>query len=146
MFLRVGDESVRVNSDRITRAPSTAVDVLNEDPNVAQTSSGPDESDEYVVERVVDHTHGPNRESLFRVRWYEFDEEDDTWEQEEKIPRQFIRRYWRSKNTTARHPVTNSMNPTPWYSPPATRKASRTLPPGASAIAPHREQNLNLHG
>jgi Chromo (CHRromatin Organisation MOdifier) domain len=97
MLLRVGDDSVRVNSDRITRAPSTVVEVLNEDPNVAQTSPGPDESDEYVVERVVDHTDGPNGEFLFRVRWYGYGEEEDTWEQERKLPRQFIRRYWRDK-------------------------------------------------
>jgi hypothetical protein len=84
MLLRVGDDSVRVNSDRITRAPSTAVAVLNEEPNVAQTSPGPDESDEYVVERFVDRTDGPNVERLFRVLWNGYDEEDDTWKKRGK--------------------------------------------------------------
>jgi hypothetical protein len=62
MLVRVGDDSIRVNSDRITRAPSTAVQVSSEDLNEAQPSPVPDESDEYVVERIVDHTDDPNGE------------------------------------------------------------------------------------
>jgi hypothetical protein len=49
MFLRVGDEYVRVNSDRITKAPSTAVQTPDDDPDEAQKLPVPDESDEYVV-------------------------------------------------------------------------------------------------
>jgi hypothetical protein len=61
----------------------------------------PDESDEYVEERIFDHTDEPNGERLFRVRWYGYKEDEDTWGQEEGIPRQFTRRYWRSnKNDT----------------------------------------------
>jgi hypothetical protein len=97
MLLRIGDDSIRVNSDRITKAPSNAVEMPNEDSNEAQPSPGPDESDEYVVERVVDHADEPNGERLFRVRWYGYEEGEDTWEQEGKLPRQFIRRYWRTK-------------------------------------------------
>jgi hypothetical protein len=81
MLLRVGDGSVRVNSDRVTNAPSSAVQTPDDDPDEAQKLPVPDESDEYVVERIVDHTDGPNRERLSRVRWYGYDEEDDTWEQ-----------------------------------------------------------------
>jgi hypothetical protein len=91
MFLRIEDDSIRVNSGRITRAPSTAFQVSNEDSNEAQPSPVPDESDEYVVERIVDHTDGPNGERIFRVRWYGYDE------QEQNLPRQLIRRYWRDK-------------------------------------------------
>jgi hypothetical protein len=98
MLLRIGDDSIRVNSDRITRAPSTSFQVSNEDSNEAQPSPVPDESEEYVVERIIDHADEPGGERLFRVRWYGYGEDEDTWEQEGEIPRQFIRRYWRSKN------------------------------------------------
>jgi hypothetical protein len=97
MLLRVGDDSIRVNSDRITRAPLTAVQVSNEESNEAQPSPVPDESDEYVVERIVDHMDEPNGEQLFRVRWYGYAEDEDTCEKEGKIHQQFIRHYWRSK-------------------------------------------------
>jgi hypothetical protein len=97
MLLRVGDDSIRVNSDRITRAPSTSIQVSSEESNEAQPSPVPDESDEYVVERIIDHADEPSGERLFRVRWYGYGEDEDTWEQEGGIPRQFIRRYWRSK-------------------------------------------------
>jgi hypothetical protein len=60
MLLRVGDDSVRVNSDRITRAPLTAVQVPYNNSNEAPSSLVPDESDEYVVERIVDHADGHN--------------------------------------------------------------------------------------
>jgi hypothetical protein len=50
MLLRIGEDSIRVSSDRITKAPSTAVQVSNEDSNEAQLTV-PDESDVYVVER-----------------------------------------------------------------------------------------------
>jgi hypothetical protein len=52
-----------------------------------------DESDEFVVERIVDHTDGPLGELLFRVRWYGYEEDKYTWEQEGGILGQFIRRY-----------------------------------------------------
>jgi hypothetical protein len=97
----VEDDSIRANSDRITKAPSTAVQVSNEDSNEAQPSPLPDESDEYVLERIVEHTDEPNGDRLLRVRWYGYEEDEDTWAQEEGIPRQFIIRYWRSnKNDT----------------------------------------------
>jgi hypothetical protein len=57
----------------------------------------PDESDEYVVERIFDHTDEPNWELIFRVRWYGYAEDEDTWEQEAGITQKFIRRYCRSK-------------------------------------------------
>jgi hypothetical protein len=101
MFLRVGDDSERVNSDRITRAPSTAVQVPNNNSNEAPSSLVPDESYEYVVEGIVDHADGNNGERLFRVRWYGYEEGEDIWEQEGKLPRQFTRRYWRSKKNDA---------------------------------------------
>jgi hypothetical protein len=97
MLLRVGDDSILVNSDRITKAPSTAIQVSSDDSNEAQPSPVPDESVEYFIERIVDHIDVPHGERLFRVRWYGYEEDEDTWEQEGVITRQFIRRYWRSK-------------------------------------------------
>jgi hypothetical protein len=60
MSLRVGNDPIRVNSDRITKAPSTAVHVSSDDSNEAQPSPVPDESGEYVVERIVDHMDVPH--------------------------------------------------------------------------------------
>jgi Chromo (CHRromatin Organisation MOdifier) domain len=56
--------------------------VPNNNSNEAPSSLVPDESDEFVVERIVDHADGHNRELLFRVRWYGYEEGEDTWEQE----------------------------------------------------------------
>jgi Chromo (CHRromatin Organisation MOdifier) domain len=98
MLLRIGDDSVRISSDRITRAPRS----VSDDPPEGQApyTPTPVESDEYVVERIVEHGEGPQGGRLYRVRWYGYGEEDDTWEPEEKLPKQFIRRYWRSQKTT----------------------------------------------
>jgi hypothetical protein len=46
----------------------------------------PDELDEYVKERIVDHTDEPIEEQLFRSRWYGYEKDEDTWEQEKGIP------------------------------------------------------------
>jgi hypothetical protein len=98
MLLRLGDESVRVSSDRITRAPRSGHQTPPTEP-VGHPRSVPASSDEYVVERVVDHKANPSGGTLFRVRWYGHQDDEDTWEPEEGIPSQFIRRYWRSKRT-----------------------------------------------
>jgi hypothetical protein len=61
MLLPVEDDLIRVNSDRTTKAPSTAVQVSSDDSNEAQPSPVPDESDEYIVERIVDHIDARHR-------------------------------------------------------------------------------------
>ena len=52
------------------------------------------------MERIVGHAEEPGGGRLYRVRWYGYGEDEDTWEKEDGLPRQFIRRYWRSKSTT----------------------------------------------
>jgi hypothetical protein len=60
--------------------------VSNEDSNEVQPSPVSDESDEYVKERIVDDTDEPIGEQLFRARWYSYEKDEDTWEQEKGIP------------------------------------------------------------
>jgi hypothetical protein len=97
LLLRIGDESVRVSSDRITRAPRSVNTTPNGDSLETARTTTPDATDEYVVERVVDHADAPGGGRLYRVRWFGYGEDEDTWENEYGLPKQFIRRYWRSK-------------------------------------------------
>ena len=104
MLLRIGGESVRVSSDRITRAPRSTLPTPEGDsddtPSTPVPTPAPDGTAEYVVERIVGHAEEPGGGRLYRVRWYGYGEDEDTWEKEDGLPRQFIRRYWRSKSTT----------------------------------------------
>ena len=104
MLLRIGGESVRVSSDRITRAPRSTLPTPEGDsddtPSTPVPTPAPDGTEEYVVERIVGHAEEPGGGRLYRVRWYGYGEDEDTWEKEDGLPRQFIRRYWRSKSTT----------------------------------------------
>jgi transposase InsO family protein len=99
LLLRIGDEAVRVSSDRITRAPDSTT--RKPDANSEEASpETPQGGDEFVVERLVDHGEGPRGGRVYRVRWYGYGKDQDTWEPEGKLPQQFIRRYWRHKSTT----------------------------------------------
>jgi transposase InsO family protein len=141
--LQIGEETVRVSSDRVTPAPRTEEtsdevdsyrptrpsrerDPVNREQPESQSPpeprprsilrssqsprnphrvrfrstpselSSPDPQDfedrEYVIDRVVD---ADAQGRLYRVRWLGYEEEEDTWEPEENLPGQFIRRYWR---------------------------------------------------
>jgi hypothetical protein len=50
------------------------------------------EDREYVIDRVVD---ADAQGRFYRIRWLGYEKNEDTWEPEENIPGQFIRRYWR---------------------------------------------------
>jgi hypothetical protein len=141
--LHIGEETVRVSSDRVTPVPRTEetsdeagsdsttrpaqerVPVDRVRPERRQTpesrprsilrspqtprnphrvrfrssfseSPPPDvqgfEDREYIIDRVVD---ADMQGRFYRIRWLGYEEKDDTWEPEENIPGQFIRRYWR---------------------------------------------------
>lgn len=52
---------------------------------------------EYVIQRIVGHQD--RREGLFyKVRWYGYLPDDDTFEPDEAIPQPFKDRYWRWKH------------------------------------------------
>jgi Chromo (CHRromatin Organisation MOdifier) domain len=52
---------------------------------------------EYVVEKLVGAANGEGGQHLYRVRWWGYDPEEDSWEPAEQLPAHFIRRYWRSR-------------------------------------------------
>jgi Chromo (CHRromatin Organisation MOdifier) domain len=118
-LLRIGDDHVRVSSDRITAEPtpegelSTSVDRRRTDENAESgnmpeegtptgdgdrsasdnegahtgelptedTHSGNDQTtDEYVFERIVGTKQADDGTMLYRVRWFGYTRDDDTWE------------------------------------------------------------------
>jgi RNase H-like domain found in reverse transcriptase/Reverse transcriptase (RNA-dependent DNA polymerase)/Integrase zinc binding domain/Chromo (CHRromatin Organisation MOdifier) domain/Integrase core domain len=125
--LQIGDEQVRISSDRVTRAPSREVDPV-ETPSVSSTPSiasalrtprsllrsqrpkktvrfllpEPEVEREYVVERIIDAQSDNNEQTLYRVRWLGYTPDEDTWEPEGNLPSHFIRRYWRKRLDTER--------------------------------------------
>ena len=65
-----------------------------EDPRLRQ--------EEYVVDRIVDVGRDAQGGKMYRVRWFGYLPEDDTWESEGNIPKHFIRRYLQGKSRKRR--------------------------------------------
>jgi hypothetical protein len=125
--LSIGDEFVRVSSDRVTRAPTRSetrtpppTSETSTDPATPTPATGTNETSrkprsprrvrfalpevtpdpterEYVVDRIVDAQMIDRGRILYQVRWLGYDPTEDTWEDKDELPRQFIRRYWRTK-------------------------------------------------
>jgi Chromo (CHRromatin Organisation MOdifier) domain len=115
LLLRMGDHLIRVSSDRITPAPTprptsvgdpqpgSAVKPACKDIGRATMESDRDDSrladasKEDDVEYVIDRIVGVRRESdgthRYRVRWYGYGREDDTWEPEGNLPTPMVRSY-----------------------------------------------------
>jgi Chromo (CHRromatin Organisation MOdifier) domain len=55
----------------------------------------PDPPSEYVVDRIVDAEMDEGVHVLYRTRWMGYGEGDETWQEEETLPTQFIRRCWK---------------------------------------------------
>jgi hypothetical protein len=56
---------------------------------------------EYVFDKILDVWETVDgRSRVYRVRWLRYNPNEDTWEPEENLPKQFIRRYWKSKGIT----------------------------------------------
>jgi Chromo (CHRromatin Organisation MOdifier) domain len=133
-LLRIGDDHVRVSSDRITAAPNpegelstsvdrrftdesaasgnipeevtptTDVDGSAHDNEGAQTGELPNEeihsgneqtTDEHVFERIVGTKQADDGTMLYRVRWFGYTPDDDTWEPQEHLPISPLRRHHR---------------------------------------------------
>jgi hypothetical protein len=125
--LQIGDEQVRISSDRVTRAPSREVNP-GETPPASSTPSIPpslrppdglhrskrrkktvrfllpeqEVEREYVIERIVDAQSDNAGHPLYRVRLMGYNPEEDTWEPEGNLPSHFIRRNWRKRLDNAR--------------------------------------------
>ena len=101
LLLRMGDKFIRVSSDRVTPAPEQvgphAEGKEAVSPNSTESSSTvpPNEEPEYVVEKIVGTKRQSNGSHLYRIRWYGYGREEDTWEPREHLPEAMIRRYHR---------------------------------------------------
>jgi Chromo (CHRromatin Organisation MOdifier) domain len=135
-LLRIGDDHIRVSSDRVTPAPTPegeephagdrrrvdggvqrgnrpeeipqrndlpqGVSVRNEGDtrNAEHLSGNPPEgdqpeADEFVFEKIVGTKMSKDGTILYRIRWFGYSREDDTWEPREHLPISAVRRYHR---------------------------------------------------
>lgn len=53
-------------------------------------------SDEYVVDKIVEHESTP-KSICFTVRWFGYTSREDTYESSSRTPKHFITRYWKSR-------------------------------------------------
>jgi M-phase phosphoprotein 8 len=60
------------------------------------THSGNEQkTDEYVFERIVGTKQADDGTMLYRVRWFGYTSDDDTWEPQKHLPISALRRYHR---------------------------------------------------
>jgi Chromo (CHRromatin Organisation MOdifier) domain len=108
-ILRIGDEDVPVSSDRIKPAPVSDQEPRNrEDPigETARTVAAEDDDDEeecyegapteeFVFKRIAGMKKFNDGTLRYKVRWYGYGPEDDTWEPSAHLPAASLRRYHR---------------------------------------------------
>jgi Chromo (CHRromatin Organisation MOdifier) domain len=102
LLLRKGPQLVRVNSYRITPAPQIPdaargppLDAPDEDATgVPPTDPMLESSEEgHVVDLVVGLRKEQDGIPRYRVRWYGYGRDDDTWEPREHLPEPLVRSY-----------------------------------------------------
>ena len=107
--LRIGDDDVPVSSDRITPAPKSANTPARGNPGDALPSPVNTEEDgamnpeednialegEYVFERITGMRQKSDGSVHYKVRWYGYGPDEDTWEPSAHLPRDALRRYHR---------------------------------------------------
>ena len=135
-LLRIGDDHIRVSSDRVTSAPTPegeephagdrrrvdgvvqrgirpeeipqrndlpqGASVRNEDdtrneehPSGNTPERDKPEADEFVFEKIVGTKMSKDGTILYRIRWFGYSREDDTWEPRAHLPISAVRRYHR---------------------------------------------------
>jgi hypothetical protein len=111
------DHLVRVNSDRITPAPAprdqtkaiTSSPVVSEPGTVDSDEPDPvgrhaqkearlgeesvEEDVEYVIDRIVGRRQETDGTIRYRVRWYGYNRDADTWEPEGNLPGPMVQSY-----------------------------------------------------
>jgi Chromo (CHRromatin Organisation MOdifier) domain/Integrase core domain/Integrase zinc binding domain len=98
LVIRQGEETVRVSSDRVTAAPTPA-DARSTSTAPAETRDNtPQPTDtvsdqEYVVERITGVKQLADCNLMYKIRWYGYTREHDTWEPAQHLPRYMLRRY-----------------------------------------------------
>jgi Chromo (CHRromatin Organisation MOdifier) domain len=97
---------VWVHSDRITKAlvpehlPNGVRYVSDSDEtgdDSGQEMEDVDDITEFVVERLVSQEYRNGGDFYFKVRWFGYDPEDDTWELWDSLPEAKVMRYMRTK-------------------------------------------------
>jgi Chromo (CHRromatin Organisation MOdifier) domain len=98
------DESAASGNISEEGTPTGDVDGSAHDNEGAQTGELPTEdthsgneqtTDEYVFERIVGTKKGDEGTMLYRVQWFGYTRDDETWEPQEQLPISSLRRYHR---------------------------------------------------
>ena len=79
-------------STRVTRQ-YTRNRELDTQPMSSSSSAAAAIAPEYVMESIVDHGYADDGELLYRIRWYGYAADQDTWEPVRHIPRSHIVRF-----------------------------------------------------
>jgi Chromo (CHRromatin Organisation MOdifier) domain len=101
-----------VNSDRVTKAPvpddlPEGVRYMSDDGRDGSLSESEDDLEdigdtgEYVVDRLIQHSYKEG-ELHFRVRWFGYGVEDDTWEPWSALPEDIVNSYLRKRHVPLR--------------------------------------------
>jgi hypothetical protein len=117
MLLRMGDHLVRVSSDRITPAPTPRVQTKEITYSLDVSEPGTVDSDEpdlvarhaqkgahlgeysveddveYVIDRIVGRRQEIDGTIRYRVQWYGYNRDADTWELEGNLPGPMVQIY-----------------------------------------------------
>jgi Chromo (CHRromatin Organisation MOdifier) domain len=88
--LWIGDDDVPVSSDRIKLAPVAAE---YDDEEEEWYDGSP--TDEFVFERITGMKKLNDGTLRYKLRWYGYGPEDDTWEPSAYLPAASLRRYHR---------------------------------------------------
>ena len=106
LVIRIGEDDVRVSATRVTRAPRPQTETLPHGDHLVDShrelrnvTSDPTPTEiyepEYVMDKIVGLRKADDGTWRYRVRWYGYAREDDTWEPADHIPDNVIRRYHR---------------------------------------------------
>jgi Chromo (CHRromatin Organisation MOdifier) domain len=114
LLLRVDRDLIRVSSDRITPAPfplpeieahlslGNRPDVLPSEDEVSLQPVDPEieashdpEGEEYVVERLVGLRREADGSESYKVRWFGYSRDEDTWQPPANLPPSKVKRYRR---------------------------------------------------
>lgn len=106
MVLGVGEDTVlvrrdvddeRISRDRIVLAPGGRED---DDEPEERVRPEAEDTETAIVDKLVDHGFVEG-EPVYRVRWYGYDESEDTWEPPHHLRRNHLLRYFRNNDLVA---------------------------------------------
>jgi hypothetical protein len=104
--VRTAHRDVWVHSDRVTKAPTPedlpdgvryVSDSADTDDDSGQEPEDIGDTTEFVVERLVSHEYRNGGGLYFKVRWFGYDPEEDTWELWDSLPEAMVMKYMRKK-------------------------------------------------